>query len=466
MANAKAAPNAAAGATGCTTICIVKALSGPSCQNYASQSTPPAYVRVFVHDTATTGHVVAVAFETYVENTLPNEWIPSWDGEALKAGAVAVTSYAWFWVTHFGGYYQTPANCFDLTDDTNFQVYRAGSAQTRTNDAVTAVFPAVSRVNSQVRQAFYRASLTSAGSKEACGAGADGTTMSQYGSQACAEAGDAYQTILATYYAPSTLVPNDFSGGDHSQPAAFEPATGRWFIVGAAGSPFSFGADGDIPQVTNAGNGLARLGVYRPSTGTWYVSDASLTAIATRLRFGEPGDVPVASHYRGASQPSVIAVFRPSTGTWYKYTAGSVAFGSRGDVPVPGHYSPTAAVNDFVDTPAVFRPSTGTWYVLGQGPLVYGQSGDVPVPADYNGDGTTDFAVYRPVTGQWFVRGHSPVTYGVPGDVPVTGDFNGDGRADIAIYRPSTGEFFIRGQGVVTTGVMSGVPIGQAPYRD
>lgn len=30
--------------------------------------------------------------ETYIKNTLPNEWIPSWPSETLKAGAVIIRS--------------------------------------------------------------------------------------------------------------------------------------------------------------------------------------------------------------------------------------------------------------------------------------------------------------------------------------------------------------------------------------
>jgi hypothetical protein len=188
---------------------IVKDTSdAPSCSGYRSQTTPPASIRVLI--TSGTPHIVAVPFMQYVENVLPNEWIPSWDGEALKAGAVAAKSYGWFWVNHFGGYLNARANCFDVTDDTDFQVYRAGSATQRTNDAVQQSWSVVARDadSHEVRQTFYICSLpfnsstqcSVQGPSEKCGQSVNGAQLSQYGSQACAEAGENYTQILRTYY--------------------------------------------------------------------------------------------------------------------------------------------------------------------------------------------------------------------------------------------------------------------------
>lgn len=183
---------------------IVKALSGPSCSGYFSQTSAPATIRVLVHGTPI--RVVSVPFEQYVEDVLPHEWIPSWGAEALKAGAVAVKSYAWYWVNHYGGYLNTRANCFDVTDDTNFQVYKAGLDDPRTNDAVQQTWNVVARDASHlVLQASYRAALTTHPTTEVCGEAATGSTLSQYGSQACAIAGSNYQDILRRYYTPLEL---------------------------------------------------------------------------------------------------------------------------------------------------------------------------------------------------------------------------------------------------------------------
>lgn len=200
------APNAIAPAVTDPNLHIVKdESSAASCSGYRSQTTPPNSIRVLITSTKT---IATVGFENYVENVLPNEWVSSWDGEALKAGAVAVKSYGWFWVNHYGGYYgATPSstNCFDVTDDTNFQVYRANSAQTRTNDAVQQTWSVIARDagTHEVRQTFYRADLaTHTGSAhDTCGQAANGSTMSQNGTQACAHTlNEPFTQILNAYY--------------------------------------------------------------------------------------------------------------------------------------------------------------------------------------------------------------------------------------------------------------------------
>ena len=139
-------------------------------------------------------------FETYVENVLPNEWIAGWDGDALKAGAVAVKSYAWYWVTHYGGYVGATAqasSCFDVTDDTSFQVYRANSAQARTTAAVQETWPYVLTQNGAGLPGGLRGLPNNSG--ESCGAYANGYQLSQWGTQNCVEAstGNKFPVILA-----------------------------------------------------------------------------------------------------------------------------------------------------------------------------------------------------------------------------------------------------------------------------
>jgi hypothetical protein len=65
------------------------------------------------------GRVDVIPFETYVRGVLPHEWIPSWHAESLKAGAVAIRTYAAAWVDAGGKY-----DCADLDDTTASQVYR------------------------------------------------------------------------------------------------------------------------------------------------------------------------------------------------------------------------------------------------------------------------------------------------------------------------------------------------------
>src|SRR5205823_2339572 len=91
-----------------------------------------------------------------------------------------------------------------------------------------------------------------------------------------------------------------------------------------------------------------------------------------------------------------IGVFRPSTGYWYviprsKARAGiDQQWGTQGDIRVPGDYDGDGKT-DF----AVFRPSGGYWYIIpSSNPSAaiaqsWGIPGDIPVPGDYDGDGKT-----------------------------------------------------------------------------
>ncbi|HEY7009724.1 MAG TPA: SpoIID/LytB domain-containing protein [Jatrophihabitantaceae bacterium] len=441
-------------------------LSG-SCTEHPSQSAPPSTIKVFL---GADRKLVTVPFESYVENVLPNEWIASWDGDALKAGAVAVKSYAWYWVTHFGGYLDgDQSNCFDVTDDQAFQVYKAGTATDRTNAVVQETWPVAARVNGQILETSYRAFLHA--KTESCGAYADGTTMSQYGTQACNEAstGNKYNVILGIYYAGVQLAtarqvrtPHDFQFLQSSTRVTFH--AGTWTLADGYATTFRYGTTGDVPVVTNNGDGFAHVGVFRPSSGTWYLASPTGHTAST-VAYGTKGDVPVQAHYSGVDRPTVLGVFRPSTGTWYLRGHSAMRYGTRGDVPVPGHYFGTPA-NHYADGIAVYRPSTGMWYLAGHSSVHWGAKGDIPMPADYDGNGTTDIAVYRPSTHTFYLRGHAGVRYGTSGDIPVTGDFTGDGKADLALYRPSNHAWYVHGSASVIFGAAGVTPIGAAPYHD
>jgi hypothetical protein len=139
------------------------------------------------------GRVDRVDFKTYVKNVLPNEWIVSWPAESLKAGAMAVKSFGWYWALHSTRKTSGGA-CFDVYDTTLSQVYKPGSATTATSAAVDATWSTRMTRGGAILQAQYCATTT------ACGGWATGNWMSQYGSRDLANAGDSYSTILNYYY--------------------------------------------------------------------------------------------------------------------------------------------------------------------------------------------------------------------------------------------------------------------------
>jgi len=78
------------------------------------------------------GRVDAIDFEDYVKGVLPHEWVPSWQPDALEAGAITIRTYAAYWVAAGGKY-----PCADVDDTTSTQVYR-DERDVRTSAAVDA----------------------------------------------------------------------------------------------------------------------------------------------------------------------------------------------------------------------------------------------------------------------------------------------------------------------------------------
>jgi len=211
-----------------------------------------------------------------------------------------------------------------------------------------------------------------------------------------------------------------------------------------------FGLEEDI--LTSAdydGDGITDLGIFRPSTGTWWHTIGSLlisNPTHRAFQWGLAGDVPVPADYDGDNKAD-YAVFRPGDGVWYinNSTDGSnrfVKWGLADDKPVIGDFD-----GDNKCDVAVWRPSDGVWYVLRSSDnqftfFQFGLNGDKPVEADYDGDGKTDFAVYRPNEGMWYIwnsanNSFKAVRWGIATDIPTIGDYDGDGKFDYAVYRQS-----------------------------
>jgi len=247
---------------------------------------------------------------------------------------------------------------------------------------------------------------------------------------------------------------SDYNGDGKADIGVYRNSSGMWYIRNVGEDRWGI-QPGDVPVPGDYnGDWKADLAVYRSSNGTWYIKDVGT------FRWGiQPGDVPVPGDYDGDGYDD-IAVYRPSNGTWYIKGVGTFRWGIQpGDVPVPGDYD-----GDGKTDIAVYRPSNGTWYIRGGATVRWGvQPGDVPVPGDYDGDGKTDIAIYRPFDGKWYVQGGSPVRWGIqPGDVPVQADYDGDGKYDVAVYRPSNGYWYILNVGNLRWGTQTGdIPVAR-----
>ncbi|HEY3363851.1 MAG TPA: SpoIID/LytB domain-containing protein [Symbiobacteriaceae bacterium] len=129
-------------------VCLL-VLSGAtvaSAQNKTVFNTPvPTSVRVAIREARPNGepnprgriiYVKTVSFDDYTRNSLPNEWVPSWNQEALQAGAMAIKMFAWYHTlnpTRLDGWE------FDVDNTTNFQTYREGNRFAETDQALARI---------------------------------------------------------------------------------------------------------------------------------------------------------------------------------------------------------------------------------------------------------------------------------------------------------------------------------------
>ncbi len=249
--------------------------------------------------------------------------------------------------------------------------------------------------------------------------------------------------------------PADFDGDFKTDLSIYRPSEGTWYVSNSSNGSFraqQFGTLEDIPTPEDYdGDNITDIGVFRPSTGVWYYFGSATNTFGA-FNFGTSGDIPAAGDYDGDGKAD-YTVYRPSTGVWYTFRSSDsgysvTPFGIAEDVPVAGDYDGDGRYDI-----AVFRPSTGVWYRLnssnsGFSAIAFGLSGDIPTPADFDGDGRLDTAVYRPSSGLWYslrsaTGAFQATQFGLIEDIPVVGDYDGDGKEDIAVFRPSTGVWYI-----------------------
>jgi hypothetical protein len=186
--------------------------------------TPPATIKVARRFPANdpNGVIVAVGtidFRTYCVRVLSHEWTPpgAFSDEALRAGALAVKEYAWYWATRPTKLPDVAAWGADVDDTTNYQVYMDWDYGPRYWDAVNSTWGTTMTRDGQIFQASYYAGLYS-------GAATDGYHMTQWGSQYWAAQGKDHQWIADYYYPGAQFV--GAAGGGAATSASAAPWTG------------------------------------------------------------------------------------------------------------------------------------------------------------------------------------------------------------------------------------------------
>jgi len=161
------------------------------------------------------------------------------------------------------------------------------------------------------------------------------------------------------------------------------------------------GAAGDLPIVGDwNANGTTTWGLFRPSSNSFFLYNFEwpqdgypVTPDITIWSLGAPGDLPIVGDWDG-NGTTTIGLYRPSTNTFYLWNTNAygppdvvVTVGAPGDLPVAGDWDGNGTT-----TIGLYRPSTNTFYLWNSnafGPpdlvIPFGASNDLPVVGDWDG---------------------------------------------------------------------------------
>lgn len=268
---------------------------------------PPTSIRVWRRgldgSTAScSGRVDVIAFEQYVKGVLPHEWIRSWHTESLRAGAIAIRTYAASWVASGGKY-----TCADLDDTTASQVYKDERFAV-TNAAVDDTASTYVMKNSAPVFAEYSAENghpTATGISDTVCAGqtrfGHGRGTCQWGSQRWALQGQASKWILEHYYPGATVTKIGGGGGGEiivdSNPASNDAAkakveyTGAW--TASSATPGYYGTDYRF-IATEESSAPATFSFFLAAAATktidaWWVAGTNRSTTATFIAYDTDG---------------------------------------------------------------------------------------------------------------------------------------------------------------------------------
>jgi hypothetical protein len=208
-----------------------RALAATSCTGWKNSYQPPPTIRVLRSYGAASGTVQTVNFRAYVDNVLSWEWPSTYPTAALRAGAIAVKQYGWYYTLHYRGGATAAGACYDVKDTTADQIYRpetrsASATQTAASADTWAL--SVRRTNGGLSGQFIMTGYRP-GTIATCGAEQNGFLLYQKGVADCGKQGKTLEEIQRIYYG-ATLQPIDPSShqiGDWSygDAAAVMPAT-------------------------------------------------------------------------------------------------------------------------------------------------------------------------------------------------------------------------------------------------
>lgn len=140
--------------------------------------------------------VIELDFDEYVKMVLPNEWPNSWHPESLKAGAVAVKTFAWWRMTLTN---PRPLGA-DVVDNTCDQRFILNSKRPTTDAAVDETWPYRMSRAGLIKNVHYLDTDERCASTPILR-----PCMGQWGTRYMAEDGYNWQQILHHYYDPTDI---------------------------------------------------------------------------------------------------------------------------------------------------------------------------------------------------------------------------------------------------------------------
>jgi hypothetical protein len=144
--------------------------------------------------------VETIDFKEYVKNVLPNEWISSWEMEALRSGAIAAKNYGWRKINVGARNYLKDMHNLsdypDVVDNTCDQVYLPDTKNSRTDQAIEDTWNYRLVRNNNLLVNFYLAT------GEQCNNSPYQPCLSQWESQYRAQEGKNWREIVHQYYDP------------------------------------------------------------------------------------------------------------------------------------------------------------------------------------------------------------------------------------------------------------------------
>lgn len=216
--------------------------------------------------------------------------------------------------------------------------------------------------------------------------------------------------------------------------------------AGVAHKSFKVGSSGQhILSCDMDGDGSAGYAVV--TNGVWRIYHKNAGGQnPSVLTFGGPGDIPVCGKWFGGPF-DLLGIYRPSTATYYfrhsnssGFAEWAVTLGNPHDKPIVGDWDGNGS-----DTIGVYRAAQASFFYANSNvpgsaakQVIFGNPGDTPIVGKFSGNSTA-IGVRRGVTYYLASSANggttSKFTYGDVNDKHVFGDWDGNGSETVSVIR-------------------------------